>query len=1196
MAEKDVSFVIRVQDETAQTIKRFESNVIRTVGAITAAFATLKFTLFPIQAAADFERELKNVQKTTEFTDEEIRQLSKSLLGMSTRLGTAATDLAAISAIAGQLGLGKQGKAAVEAFTESVAKASVTLDLSVEKAGEFGAQLAAVFNVPIASVEKIFSLLNEVSNNSVATAGELSDIMKRIGNTANLTITQVAALAGYARELGVPVEQAGTTFVNAFINLQTKVKVVTKLLQISSEEWGRRLRADPLEALKDVARALDRITDQSKQAELVDELFGSGRQFSALQKVVVDAGNDFERLNMLLQKGTQAFITGQSSTKEYANIMEALVKQFDKLKQAFNNLAIKAGEKALEPLVRAFRNLTEVLEGPGALAAVESLSRGIALLVSSIVDLVKWVGEVSPSLDQLLAILKLLIAVKAAQWFFALGTAILSIGNTVAGYLLGPLSRYIAAVSQIGPATSTAMAQAGAAATNFQTTLIRVVAAVGITLRQLNASMTGMVGAIQSLVVIAEQGAAAAASAAASATAAAAAAAAAQRNAAASNITSAFGKSLGTVGVGAAAADSFLNTAAKANAAAIAANTLRDASEAAARNGKELLNTTKSVQATLQNSTRSVRIFSSVMGGVGSVVTGLGGVLKNIFAGITRFLFGPLGLLITTLVIAFPEQAKAAWDSVWGFIKAGATSVSGWLVDAFGPIFGMQADSSAMVAAEMEKQEALKKTVSAYDNYVKRIQDVASKEESIGQSIVQMFARSSEQVNTDLQKFAENVSVVGGTLRAYPEAYAAQMELFGNIVKQSSLTKQKIQEITDRIKILHDAMAQPVEARTGLAKGLDNSDIVRSISGLEAELEAQKTLLQGLQKEYDEAGKKLDDYNAAADRARKVATSATFKRQFMEVADANVRSILEIAAALKFTTSETAKAQEELNKIQKSADEIRSKNETNRTAEEAALLRRQRELTAYIADSEKAQIGYSDQIERALGLLGNASAQTKFIQQYMGATGDELENVLGLLQTADRESYLENLIVLREVEKQKTALQNEVRARELAVQSAIRSRADADTVRSLIGPLDAAKAALADITKAEDVQLATLRGIKGQWDANTSVARGFAAYEKQTGDQLRTSLDYIRKNDIGVAVKNANALATAFINSKEALKAITNYVFFKGIAAQIEEGTKAMDAFYTKAKGALDNTYTEISALQEACLLRIFVRRKWRSA
>lgn len=81
-AQSELDVIVRGDDQLSPELQKLESRVIRMVGAISASLAAIKIGAAPITAAAEFERELANITKTTNFTQTQIDQLSTSLLNM----------------------------------------------------------------------------------------------------------------------------------------------------------------------------------------------------------------------------------------------------------------------------------------------------------------------------------------------------------------------------------------------------------------------------------------------------------------------------------------------------------------------------------------------------------------------------------------------------------------------------------------------------------------------------------------------------------------------------------------------------------------------------------------------------------------------------------------------------------------------------------------------------------------------------------------------------------------------------------------------------------------------------------------------------------------------------------------------------------------------------------------------------------
>ena len=126
--QSNLDVIVRGVDELSPQMKTMESRVIRFVGAVGASLAALRIVSFPVLAAAQFEREMANVTKTTNFSVKEIKRLGDELRAMSLQTSTSAMDLAKIAAAGGQLGLGREGVEGIRSFTDSVQRNHVSFN------------------------------------------------------------------------------------------------------------------------------------------------------------------------------------------------------------------------------------------------------------------------------------------------------------------------------------------------------------------------------------------------------------------------------------------------------------------------------------------------------------------------------------------------------------------------------------------------------------------------------------------------------------------------------------------------------------------------------------------------------------------------------------------------------------------------------------------------------------------------------------------------------------------------------------------------------------------------------------------------------------------------------------------------------------------------------------------------------------
>jgi len=421
-----------------QTLKTAQSSIIRFVGAVSAATAALKALAFPVASATEFDKTLRDVQKTTEFTDRQISQLSKSLVELSTTLNVTANDLGIIAAKAGQLGLGREGQASIEAFTEATARFSAVLDVSVDSAAEGLARISNIFQLPIAQVEKVSSAFNELSNTSTASGQVLLDIVARLGNAGGLIeLADSVALAATAIDLGLTPEVTGTSLTKFFSNMQSKAEEFASVLGISTDQWVAKLQVDGVDALKEILKQLNGLDDVSKALQ-IRTLFGGGRLFAVANKLLNDASNDFEILNRHIDDGTDAYNEGRSSIDEYETVLKSLSAQATILGNTITGVGIQVGEGLLPPLVTATKDLQEFFKSDEVVQFSLELGNSFESLIGFIVDLGKAVTSMDVEWSNVINTFQLLIGLGIAKLFLSLGRSIvgfaLSAGTATASF------------------------------------------------------------------------------------------------------------------------------------------------------------------------------------------------------------------------------------------------------------------------------------------------------------------------------------------------------------------------------------------------------------------------------------------------------------------------------------------------------------------------------------------------------------------------------------------------------------------------------------------------------------------------------------------------------------------------------------------------------------------------------------------
>lgn len=430
MADAITSLQIAVEakDGTTHVLKGIESSIIRFVGAVSASLAAVNVVLFPVRAAADFETELLNVAKTTEFSTDKIDTLAKGLKDMSYRLNVSAVDLAKVAAAGGQLGLGREGVDGLLAYTEATSRFSSVLNVTVEEAGTAIGKLSNLFKIGIADAERISSTINEVSNNSTASGKELLDIIQRIGTAGGtLNLQQSAALAAYGKDLGLTSETVGTTLNKVFLDLQTKAAAVAPLVGMPIREFANLVKTDGIAAFKLYINALNNMDNVTRNV-LSEQITGGGRISAFVTAAISDAATGFKLLDRDLESTSRGFKTGTSAIKEQERVLTGLSAQLTILNNVFTGIAETIGRRALPYLTNLAKQAQEFGKDPSVQAFFDGMGESIGRVVVAAVDFVKAMTSISAVIGPLFTLLKVWLTLTIAQAIFGWSKALYNSG------------------------------------------------------------------------------------------------------------------------------------------------------------------------------------------------------------------------------------------------------------------------------------------------------------------------------------------------------------------------------------------------------------------------------------------------------------------------------------------------------------------------------------------------------------------------------------------------------------------------------------------------------------------------------------------------------------------------------------------------------------------------------------------------
>ena len=336
------------QTKSFKKINNSAQELRNTILKLGSAYLGLEGAKSLVSTAGDIEKGFIGVQKTTGLAGEEFKKLKQNIYDLSTSMsGTSLEGLQSIAETAGQLGV--SGRENILSFTKVIAKMVASTELSADEASASMAQLGNSLQEPIANFEKLGSTINELSNTTTATAGDVIRYSQRIagmGKTFGLTSTQILAFASTLKDVGIEAELGGTALSEIMLKLKTQTAKFAKGIGVSVEEMTKKLKNEPIEALKLLISKLGEMDSQTR----VNTLKELGLTGSGVAQTLLKLSTATDKLNKNLNTAKTAWQENTSLQKEYETASKGFNAQLERAENSIKMLAGKIGEQLLPKL------------------------------------------------------------------------------------------------------------------------------------------------------------------------------------------------------------------------------------------------------------------------------------------------------------------------------------------------------------------------------------------------------------------------------------------------------------------------------------------------------------------------------------------------------------------------------------------------------------------------------------------------------------------------------------------------------------------------------------------------------------------------------------------------------------------------------------------------------------------------------
>lgn len=327
-----------------------------------------------VEAYAEMDQEMANVRKYTGMAAEQVEALNEEFKKMDTR--SSRQQLNKLAQEAGRLGM--QSQEDVMGFVRAADKINVALDELGEGATLTLSKLTNIFgDRERLGVEQsllaVGSVINELSQNSTASASYLAEFASRLGGVgaqAHMTTQQIMGYGAVLDSYNQKVESSSTALSQVIVRLYREPAKYAKVAGLEVKEFTDLLKRDANAALIMFLETLNKAGDMDVLSPMFADMGENGSR--AIQALATLAKH-IDEVKSQQAEANKAFEEAVSIDKEFNVQNNTVQAQLDKAKKSFHEMAVELGEK-LMPVMRY------------AITGSSAMMRALSTIVSFVVE------------------------------------------------------------------------------------------------------------------------------------------------------------------------------------------------------------------------------------------------------------------------------------------------------------------------------------------------------------------------------------------------------------------------------------------------------------------------------------------------------------------------------------------------------------------------------------------------------------------------------------------------------------------------------------------------------------------------------------------------------------------------------------------------------------------------------------------
>lgn len=344
-------------------------------------------------ASVEFESALTGVAKTTDFSDDELAEMSQSIKNLSLNIPATTKELSAIEETAGQLGIAKDS---LLDFTEVMAMLGTATNMTSDEAATMLAQFASITGMDPSLYQNLGSAIVGLGNNYSTTERNITNMSQSIaaaGSISGMSEADIVGIAAAVTSLGITAENGATQMsklisdINSTVSSGNGLKDWADVANMTADEftdaWGN-----------NAAGALDVFIRGLNEAYLNGQdvygmLANLGITETRMVTMITSLAKSGSRLTDTLKTSNDAWKENTALTTEAEKRYSTTASELVLMQNAYNNLQIAIGDNFTPELRKLYELGADVLneltqfiqQNPGLVKAAAAFAAIVGVTV-----------------------------------------------------------------------------------------------------------------------------------------------------------------------------------------------------------------------------------------------------------------------------------------------------------------------------------------------------------------------------------------------------------------------------------------------------------------------------------------------------------------------------------------------------------------------------------------------------------------------------------------------------------------------------------------------------------------------------------------------------------------------------------------------------------------------------------------------